>query len=63
VIGAETQQLWVEIAEFIRCSLPHVEECTINGAGHLLHIQRPEPVAREMAGFLGRNSMAALTRL
>jgi pimeloyl-ACP methyl ester carboxylesterase len=58
VIGAETQPLWVEIAEFLRSSLPHVEECTIDGAGHLLQIQRPEPVARGMAGFLGRHAMA-----
>jgi pimeloyl-ACP methyl ester carboxylesterase len=58
VIGAQTQPLWVEIAEFLRSSLPRVEECTIDGVGHLLQIQRPEPVARGMAGFLGRNSMA-----
>jgi pimeloyl-ACP methyl ester carboxylesterase len=58
VIGAETQSLWVEIAEFLRSALPHVEECTIDGAGHLLQIQRPEPVARAMAGFLARNAMA-----
>jgi pimeloyl-ACP methyl ester carboxylesterase len=58
VIGAETQPLWVEIAEFLRSSLPHVEECTIDGVGHLLQIQRPEPVARATAGFLRRNSMA-----
>ena len=54
VIGAETQPLWVEIAGFLRSSLPNVEECTIDGAGHLLQIQRPEPVARRMAEFLGR---------
>jgi pimeloyl-ACP methyl ester carboxylesterase len=59
VVGAETQPLWVEIAEFLRSSIPHVEERTIDGVGHLLHIQRPEPVARGMAGFLARNSMAA----
>jgi pimeloyl-ACP methyl ester carboxylesterase len=59
VIGAETLPLWVEIAQFLRSSLPHVEECTIDGVGHLLQIQRPEPVARAMAGFLARNSMAA----
>jgi pimeloyl-ACP methyl ester carboxylesterase len=59
VVGAETQPLWVEIAEFLRSSLPHVEERTIDGVGHLLHIQRPEPVARGIAGFLARNSMAA----
>jgi pimeloyl-ACP methyl ester carboxylesterase len=59
VIGAETQPLWVEIAAFLRSSLPYVEECTINGVGHLLQIQRPEPVARSMAEFLGRHSMAS----
>jgi pimeloyl-ACP methyl ester carboxylesterase len=58
MVGAETQPLWLEIAEFLRSSLPHVEECTIDGAGHLLQIQRPEPVARAMAGFLRRNAMA-----
>ena len=59
VIGAETQPLWVEIAEFLRSSLPCVEECTIDGVGHLLQIQRPEPVARAMAEFLGRNPLLA----
>jgi pimeloyl-ACP methyl ester carboxylesterase len=58
VIGAETQPLWVEIAEFLRSSLPQVEERTIDGVGHLLQIQRPEPVARQMATFLGQHSMA-----
>ena len=55
VLGAETQPLWVEIAEFLRSSLPYIEDCTIEGVGHLLQIQRPEPVARAMAEFLGRN--------
>jgi pimeloyl-ACP methyl ester carboxylesterase len=58
VTGAETQPLWVEIAEFLRSSLPHVEECTIDGVGHLLQIQRPEPVARELASFLARHAIA-----
>jgi pimeloyl-ACP methyl ester carboxylesterase len=43
VVGAETRPLWVEIAEFLRAAVPHVEELTIDGAGHLLQIQRPEP--------------------
>ena len=59
VLGAETLPLWVEIADFLRAALPHVEECTIDGVGHLLQIQRPESVAREMARFLARNSIAA----
>ena len=59
VIGAETQPLWVEVADFLRSNLPHVEDRVIDGVGHLLHIQRPEPVARAMAEFLGSNSMAS----
>ena len=57
VLGAETQPLWHEIAELLRSSLPHVEECRIEGVGHLLHIQRPEPVAQGIARFLERHSM------
>jgi pimeloyl-ACP methyl ester carboxylesterase len=55
VLGAETQPLWVEVAGFLRSSLPHIEECTIEGVGHLLQIQRPEPVARAIAEFMRRN--------
>ncbi len=55
VLGRETQPLWVEVAEFLRSALPHVDECTIDGVGHLLHVQRPEPVARGMAEFLDRH--------
>lgn len=55
VVGSETQPVWVEVAAFLRSALPQVEECTIDGVGHLLQIQRPEPVARAMAEFLGRH--------
>jgi pimeloyl-ACP methyl ester carboxylesterase len=58
VLGTETQPLWVEVADFLRSSLGYVEDCTIDGVGHLLQIQRPVPVARGIAEFLGRNSMA-----
>jgi pimeloyl-ACP methyl ester carboxylesterase len=58
VTGEVTEPIWFEIADFLRSSLPQVENCTIDGAGHLLQIQRPEPVARALADFLGRNSMA-----
>ena len=54
VLGSETLPLWVEVAEFLRSALPQVDECTIEGVGHLLHVQRPEPVARGMAEFLDR---------
>ena len=55
VVGNETQPVWVEVAEFLRSALPQVDECTIDGAGHLLQIQRPGPVARGMAEFLDRH--------
>ena len=58
VLGDQTQPVWVEIAEFLRSSLPYVEDCTIEGAGHLLQIQRPEPVARAIAEFMTRNPIA-----
>ena len=55
VLGSDTQPLWVEIAAVLRRSMPDVEERTIAGVGHLLHIQQPEPVARAMAEFLDRH--------
>ena len=55
LLGSGTQPLWVEVAAFLRSSLPNVDECTIEGVGHLLHIERPEPVAQAIASFLGRH--------
>lgn len=58
VFGTQTHPLWVEVAGFLRSSLPHVQECAIDGVGHLLHIQRPKAVARAMADFFGSNPIA-----
>ena len=55
--GRDTGPLWAEGAAFLRSSLPHVQDCTINRVGHLLHIHRPEPIARAVAEFLGSNPM------
>jgi pimeloyl-ACP methyl ester carboxylesterase len=57
VLGSETRPMWVEVAAFLRSTLPQVDERTIDGVGHLLHIQRPEPVARAMAEFLATYSI------
>jgi pimeloyl-ACP methyl ester carboxylesterase len=35
-------------------NFPDVEERTIEGVGHLLYIQQPQPVAQAIAEFLGR---------
>jgi pimeloyl-ACP methyl ester carboxylesterase len=58
LLGSDTGLLWVEVAEFLRNSIPDIEEHTIDGVGHLLHIQRPGPVARTVADFLGRHPLA-----
>jgi pimeloyl-ACP methyl ester carboxylesterase len=57
VLGAETQPLFVDGAELLRAWFPPVEECRIEDVGHLLHMQRPEPVARGLAEFFGRHPM------
>jgi pimeloyl-ACP methyl ester carboxylesterase len=63
VLGEETEPLWVDIAAMLRSWLPDVEECTIEGAGHLLHLQRPEAVAACLASFLQRHPLAEQPRL
>jgi len=57
VLGSETQPLWVEVAAFLRMNLPDVEQAEIEGVGHLLHLQRPDPVAAAISDFLHAHSM------
>lgn len=57
VLGGKTQRLWVEVDELLRTSLPRVESITIDGVGHLLHIEKPAPVARALADFFTRHSI------
>lgn len=57
VLGKDTQPLFVESHELLHVWLPQVEDCMIEGVAHLLHLQRPEPVARGVAGFLARHPM------
>jgi len=57
VFGTRTAQLWVDVADFLREALPDVEEAQIDGVGHLLHLERPAPVAHAIAEFLGRHPM------
>jgi pimeloyl-ACP methyl ester carboxylesterase len=62
VVGTKTEPLWLEVADRLRAWLPKVEECRIDGVGHLLHIQEPAPVASGIADFLGRYSMVTADR-
>jgi pimeloyl-ACP methyl ester carboxylesterase len=58
VTADDTLPLFVEVAAFLRSAVPRIEERAIGGVGHLLHIQRPEPVARAVADFLVEHFLA-----
>jgi pimeloyl-ACP methyl ester carboxylesterase len=58
VLGSETERWFVDSAQLLRSWFPQIEELTLEGAGHLLQIQRPEPVAEGLAEFLGRHPCA-----
>lgn len=55
VTGTDTDRLFVDSCDLLRSWIPQVEECAVEGAGHLLHMQHPEPVARCMTEFFGRH--------
>lgn len=57
VLGSDTHPLWVEVADLLHTWFPEVEDYRIEDAGHLLQIQRPEPVAQGIAEFLGRHPL------
>ena len=57
VLGTDTLPLFVEVAALLRSSLADVEECVIDGVGHLLQLQRPQPVARAIGEFLRTHPM------
>ena len=57
VLGTETERLFVEGNDLLHAWFPQVEDCTIEGVAHLLHIQHPEPVARGVAEFFARHPM------
>jgi pimeloyl-ACP methyl ester carboxylesterase len=58
VLGTDTLPLFVEVAGLLRSSVPGLEERAIDGVGHLLHMQRPDPVARAVGEFLGVHPIA-----
>ena len=55
IIGTDTEQLWVDVAAQLRSCFPQLEECTLKGIGHLLHLQSPRPVAEALGDFLARH--------
>jgi 3-oxoadipate enol-lactonase len=55
VLGTETEQWFVDSHELLHTWFPQVENCPIEGVAHLLHMQRPDPVARGVAEFFARH--------
>jgi pimeloyl-ACP methyl ester carboxylesterase len=59
VQGTETHQLFVDGDELLHSWFSQIEDCTIQGVAHLLHLQRLEPVVRGTADFFNRHPIAA----
>ncbi|MCX4695360.1 alpha/beta fold hydrolase [Streptomyces sp. NBC_01408] len=59
VRGGNTQPLWVDVAAFLRATVPDVEDCVVDGVGHLLHIERSRPVAEALSRFLARHPITS----
>ena len=57
VLGTHTEPLFAESHALLQAWIPPLEECVIEGVAHLLHLQRPEPVARGVREFLARHPM------
>jgi 3-oxoadipate enol-lactonase len=55
VLGSDSDRLFVEGRDLLRSWFPRLDDQTVEGVGHLLHIQEPGPVARTIAEFLGRH--------
>jgi pimeloyl-ACP methyl ester carboxylesterase len=55
LLGTETERWFVESRELLHSWFPQIEDWTIEGVAHLLHMQRPEPVARGVAEFFARH--------
>jgi pimeloyl-ACP methyl ester carboxylesterase len=57
VAGTKSEQLFVDSNEVLRSWLTQLETCTVLDVAHLLHIERPEPVARGLAAFFDAHPM------
>ena len=57
VLGTETERWFVDGRELLHSWFPRVEDCTLEGVGHLLHMQCPQPVAQGVAEFFARHPM------
>jgi pimeloyl-ACP methyl ester carboxylesterase len=57
VLGAQTERLFADGHDQLHIWFPQLEDCPIEGVGHLLHMQRPQPVASGVAEFFASHPM------
>jgi pimeloyl-ACP methyl ester carboxylesterase len=57
VLGTRTDQLFAESHELLHAWFPRIEDCTIEGVGHLLHMQSPELVLSSVGAWFDRHPM------
>jgi pimeloyl-ACP methyl ester carboxylesterase len=62
VLGTRSERWFADSHALLHTWLPQVEDCVIQGVAHLLHMERPEPVARCMADFFDRHAIDGVTR-
>jgi len=63
VLGTQTERLFMEGHDLLHSWFPQAEDLIVEGVGHLLHIQRPQPVVQGVAEFLGRHAIDARAKL
>ena len=59
VQGTESEPLFKDSCQQLQAWVPQLEVCVVEGAAHLLHMQRPVPVIEGVSGFLGRHPIAS----
>ena len=58
VLGTRSERLFVDGADLLRSWLPGSEDLALEGAGHLLQLERPERAAEGRARFFARHPCA-----
>jgi pimeloyl-ACP methyl ester carboxylesterase len=58
ILGMESERLFLESNDLLHSWFLQLEDFRIQGVGHLLHMQRPEPVAQGVTAFFARHSIA-----
>lgn len=55
ILGAQSERWFVDSHALLRRWMPQLEERVVQGVGHLLHMQSPQPIAGCMAEFFARH--------